>query len=474
MRDLEPEKGSEKKKAAGTEEERFSSESRESNTKTRISQPLKAKKPEEEPEVEESEELPPKIVKDRHNSSIFALAFTVLYLLFILISSIAISMFAIDVIKDVFALGKEGVDVEVTLTGEYPTVKDLAEQLYDQHIIRHPNIFVFYAKLRHKANQNLVASTRTVTTAMGYDTLLTVFTPEKPERSTISVTVPEGYTVDNIIDLFVSKGVGTREGFEYVINEAPFDEYPFLNSSRITYWFLDGAIGPAKGQIYRLEGYLYPDTYFVYDTFTDKEGDIPGTAAAKSVIAKMLTEFNRNVKKSYMRKHAEYIAEYYPNVSLSFTDIITLASMLEKEAKPEERAKISAVFYNRLNNPAYENIGGRLESNVTVQYVLKHEGYPVSNEFGSFEKNYDTPYNSYIYAGLPPGPVVTPTRESISAALYPDHTCTSYYFVGTVSGYSFFADTLIEHIDNVQRAAAGERANPYLEEEELPEDQYGE
>ncbi|MBQ9468901.1 MAG: endolytic transglycosylase MltG [Clostridia bacterium] len=440
---------------------------------TRVTPAVKAPKREEEPE-EEEEALPPKIVKRRRNSTIFAIAFTVLYLLIVLIVSVALSMYAVDVAKDVFALGKEGVDVEVTLTGEYPTVKDLAEQLYDQHIIKHPGVFAFYAKLRHKNNVTLIPGTQTATTAMGYDLLLQLFAPKAEERSTVPVTVPEGYTVDDIIDLFVSKGIGTRKGFEYVINEAPFDQYPFLNSKRETYWFLDGAIGENAGQLYRLEGYLYPDTYFVYDSYTDAEGEIKGTAAAKHVVSKMLAEFNKNVKKSYLKKHEEYLAEYYPNVRMTFTDIVTLASILEKEARPEERSKISAVFYNRLNNPAYENIGGRLESNVTVQYVLKHLGYTVSLQFGDFEKNFETPYNSYRYAGLPPGPIVTPTRESINAALYPDSECTAYYFVGTKSGYSFFADTLEEHIDNIARAEAGEVADPFADVEELPDDQYGE
>lgn len=440
---------------------------------TQVNTPVKAiKKP--EVEEEEEEELPPKIVKDRRNSGIFAVAFTVLYLLFILISSVAISMYAVDVAKDVFALGKEGVDVSVTLSGEYPTVADLAEQLYEQHVIKHPNVFVFYAKLRHKDQGTLIPGTQTVTTSMGYDLLLNLYTPKEAERSTIPVTVPEGYTVDGIIDLFVSKGIGTRKGFEYVINEAPLDAYPFLDSKRETYWFLDGVRGEDAGQIYRLEGYLYPDTYFVYDTYTDADGDIKGTAAAKHVVGKMLAEFNKNVKKRYLSKHEEYLKEHYPNVKMTFTDIVTLASILEKEGRPEERSRISAAFYNRLNNPEYENIGGRLESNATVQYVLKHLGYEVSLNFGDFEKNYDTPYNSYRYAGLPPGPIVTPTRESINAALYPEADFPAYYFVGTKSGYSFFAETLEEHIENVARAEAGEVADPFAEAEELPEDQYGE
>ena len=155
---------------------------------------------------------------------------------------------------------------------------------------------------------------------------------------------------------------------------------------------------------------------------------------------------------------------------MNFYDILTLASMLEKEGRPEERAKISAVFYNRMQNPTYEDIGGRLESNATVQYELKHLGYPVSLDFGEFELTYKSPYNTYMFEGLPPGPIVTPTRESINAALYPDYTCDAYYFVGTKSGYSFFSQTYAQHIDRVLAARNGEEAPPPMEEE-LPEEE---
>ena len=147
---------------------------------------------------------------------------------------------------------------------------------------------------------------------------------------------------------------------------------------------------------------------------------------------------------------------------------------LETEGLADERARISAVFYNRLNDPVHDNIGGLLQSNVTVQYVLRHDGYTVTSEFGDFERNYQTPYNTFLYAGLPPGPVSTPTRESIDAALYPAADWDYYYFVTTNSGYSFFARTLAEHKINIERAKNGEIADPYAEYEDLPTEDYNE
>lgn len=466
----EKKKNNAEKKAEKAEKER---KKKTDDAMTRISPAVKREgKTEPVKDEQPEEDDSPIIVKDRHNSTIYAMMLTILYLLVVVIVSVGISLYAIDVANDAFALKKSGVDTDVVLTGDYPSVSDLADQLYEQHIIKHPNIFKLYAKLRHKDNVTLIPGKQTATTSMGYDALIALFQQQKAERKTISVTVPEGFTVDDIIDLFLSKGVGTREGFEYVINEAPLDESPFLYNGT-TYWFLDG-VNMDKGQIYRLEGYLYPETYFIYDSYGDKEGDIEGTAAAKAIVGKMLAEFNKNIKKSYLKKHKEYLQTCYPGIEMTMADIITLASILEKECLPEERSKVSAVFYNRMANPAYENNGGRLESNATTVYVLRHLGIEVSGQFTDKERLYDTPYSTYLYAGLPAGPIVTPTRESINAALYPDSNCDSYYFVGTASGYSFFAATMLEHSNNVERARNGEVADPYVEIEELPEEEYNE
>lgn len=159
---------------------------------------------------------------------------------------------------------------------------------------------------------------------------------------------------------------------------------------------------------------------------------------------------------------------------MTLDDILTMASILEKEGLPAERSTIGAVFYNRLGNPEYESIDGRLESNVTVLYAIRHFERSVSPDFGEYELNYESPYNSYRYAGLPPGPVVSPTADSIIAALYPMDGCSYYYFVATNSGYSFFAETLAEHQQNVERAKNGEVADPFEDNEDWGDEDYNE
>ena len=408
-----------------------------------------------------------RIVKRHSNSAPFAFILTAVYLLILIALSVFISLFALDVASEAFALQKTGEDVEVTINGDYLTIEMIADQLKSQHIIKHPTIFKLYAKLRHKDKREYLPGTVTVTPTMGYDAMLSLFLPPPEEVHQISVTIPEGYTVDSIIDLFLSKGIGTREAFEYVINEYPI--------SSEDYWFLEG-VSNKGGRIYRLEGYLYPDTYFFYDTYKDKEEDIPGTAAAKAVVFKMLNEFKRNFKKSYRTKYENYLKEHYPDApKLTLDQILTLASILEKEGLPAERSLISAVFYNRMSNPEYQGTNGRLESNATVLYAIRHfDRTYAATDFAEFEMNYPSPYNTYQNEGLPPGPIASPTVDSVNAALYPATNCPYYYFVATDSHYSFFAETYAEHLKNVERARNGEVADPFGDTEEWDEDNYNE
>ncbi|MBQ8911196.1 MAG: endolytic transglycosylase MltG [Clostridia bacterium] len=438
---------------------------------TRVSDPISVKRREQAEQVQEEDQKEPPVIRQRTrpNSALYSFAFTVLYLVFVLLVSVLISLFALDVVNDAFAMKKSGVPIDITLSGDFINIDELAEQLHDQHVIKYPTIFKIYARLRHKGDVEFVAGKYTdIPPEAGYDILLAIFSPAAKARGEINITVPEGYTVDDIINLFVSRGLGTKQAFTEVINTYDFD--------RERYWFLSDVpllVDPETDpRIYRLEGFLYPDTYRFYDTYYDKEGDTPGTAAAKAVITKMLEQFRNNFKKSYLTKHRAYMAEKYPDApELSVYELLTLASILEKEGRAEERERISAVFYNRLTNPQHESIEGKLESNATTQYALRHDGYDVSMEFGDFEVNYETPYNSYKYAGLPPTPISTPALDSINAALYPVEQFDFYFFVATNSGYSFFANTLEEHKINIERAKNGEEAEPPYPED-LEEDDY--
>ncbi len=357
----------------------------------------------------------------KESTAVSSLVRAILYISFILVISGGLAYFGITAGNDMFAFVKDDNVVEIT-TEEGVTVGALSKQLHDAGVIRYPSVFRFYAKLRKKES-GLIATTQTVSASMSYDKLLAAFKEQKKPREEIKVTIPEGYTVEDIIKLFTEeKGIGTREGFVAAINEYSYD-----------YWFIPEQSKLRPGRLYRLEGYLYPDTYYFYTDWSEV-----------SIINKMLSNFEAKFDMRYKARAEE--------LGWSVDDVIILASMLQMEAKYEtEYGKISSVFHNRLGNTAVT--GGRLESDATIDYILPEHAERITSE----ELKIDSPYNTYLYAGLPPGPIGNPTSYAINYALYPDST-DYYYFVAQSNGYSLFARTYEEHLRNVAAVEAERRS----------------
>lgn len=209
------------------------------------------------------------------------------------------------------------------------------------------------------------------------------------------VTIPEGYTLSQIARLWESKGLGKAEKFTRVSIDPTMQRLYNLNASS-------------------LEGYLFPDTYF-----------FPYGISEREAVNEMLRQFNRKVSNI---TSAERLSE----LDLSWHEVVSLASIIEREAKvEEERAIISAVFHNRLK------LGYKLESCATVLYGL---GYP--HRELSFEDLNDpsSAYNTYVYKGLPPGPICNPGLGSILAALNPSND-KYLYFVSKNDGTHYFTES---------------------------------
>lgn len=350
------------------------------------------------------------------STALSSLIKALIYIIAILVVSGALSYFGITAGNDIFAFKKSDELIEITV-GEDLTVGELAEILSENRVIRYRELFVFYAQLRKK-DSGFIATTETVSPSMSYDELLAAFKEKPKQPETIRVTIPEGYTVDEIIDLFVNEyGVGTREGFIDAIQNYPYD-----------YWFvqeLDSA--PLRGgRTYRLEGYLYPDTYYFYTTSSEI-----------SIINKLLANFEV--------KFADKFRERARELEWSIDDVIILASMIQMEAKYQsDYGGISSVFHNRLSSNKTQ---GKLESDATIQYVLDERTEDLTEEM----LNLDSPYNTRLYAGLPPGPITNVTLYAINYALFPSDT-DYYYFNSRKGGYTLFSKTYAEHLINVERA----------------------
>ena len=219
-------------------------------------------------------------------------------------------------------------------------------------------------------------------------------------QNTLRFMVPEGYTLKQIADKFAETGNGTAEDF---LNETENGDFDFEYNDQM----VDGEK--------RYEGFLYPDTYEIYKN-----------ESAHGIIQRMLTRFEQ-VYDAAADEATVDTSKY------SVFDLVTVASLIEREVKlDEERPLVASVIYNRLN----KNM--KLQMCSTVQYAL---GTPKARLMNS-DLKIDSPYNTYQNAGLPAGPIASPGQASISAALHPADTDYLYFVLKSAgSGKHNFAST---------------------------------
>ena len=241
-------------------------------------------------------------------------------------------------------------------------------------------------------------------------TVLIVRAMKLKQEGKVKVTIPEGYTVQETIELLASKGVGTVEELTDACANYPFEDYTFLDSSKL-------------GDISRMEGFLYPDTHEFY------------TGKAVLAIDTLLYAFQMQI--------SEQMQADIQKSGYSLSEIITMASMIEKESINDdaERKNIASVLYNRMNNSSGET-AGFLQVDATIDYALKLQG----KDHSSFTTSLDSPYNTYLHKGLPAGPICSPSLSSIKAAIYPNQTDYYFYALGKDGVHHFFK-TYAEHLN---------------------------
>jgi UPF0755 protein len=222
----------------------------------------------------------------------------------------------------------------------------------------------------------------------------------------VTLTFPEGLTIAEMSRVFEQAGFGSAASFVKAASDA-------------------SPVGELDPEARDLEGYLFPDTYL-----------LPRRTDASRLVRAMVDRF--------IRQLAPDVREAARARGLSIRQLVTLASIVEKETgKPEERAMVASVYSNRLR------IDMPLQCDPTVIYALVRAGR-FNGNLRRDDLAIDSPYNTYRYAGLPPGPVAAPGLESLRAAAQPAET-EYLYFVSRNDGSHEFARTLAEHNRNVQK-----------------------
>lgn len=301
---------------------------------------------------------------------------------------------------DVLALNKEPVTASVTIT-EGESLGDVTAELKEKGLVKYGYLFQLFASFTHKA-EKITAGSYELSTVMDYSALLNNISSTSAYRETVTVTIPEGYTVEEIFKLMENKGVCSYDDLLKTAQKETFD-FDFLKDVKTK-------------EEKRLEGYLFPDTYEFYKG-----------ADAKSVINTMLKNFDDRFD-SKMEAEMQLLG-------YSKNDIIIMASIIEKETDGGDQRNIASVIQNRLKN-TWATPKGYLQVDSTIQYLLKERKEKLTDK----DLEIDSPYNTYKNPGLPIGPICNPGLTAIEAALEPNKT-NYYYFMLGKDGTTHFFDT---------------------------------
>lgn len=349
--------------------------------------------------------------KKKRRSAGRTAALVLLYVTVVIGMSVLLACIGWIAAGDVLALNKEYKEITFTVSPE-EKFDDVADRLKEEGIIEYKALFNLFASVTHKKDK-LSPGTYTLNTDMDYRALLAGMQSNSANRSQVKIAIPEGYNIDQIFALLSEKGVASVED----LREAAADhDYAFSFLQDIP-----------LGDYHRLEGYLMPDTYTFYTPHD------PVLA-----LNKLLVYFDSQVGDS-LRAQVE-------QSGYSLREILTIASLIEREATSEDRTEVSAVIHNRLKNQD-GGTQGFLQIDATLFYING------GKEPTAADRAIDSPYNTYMYKGLPPGPIANPGMESIVAALNPADSKNYYYALGDDDIHHFFRtyDQLQKFINSQER-----------------------
>ncbi|MDP2892189.1 MAG: endolytic transglycosylase MltG [Bacillota bacterium] len=297
------------------------------------------------------------------------------------------------------------------------STQTISKELEDSGVIRSAAAFKLYVDVFDQGAK-LKAGVYEFNKSMTLEEIIEKMKEGVARAPVENITIPEGKTVEEIADILLKRGLlkDKNKFFELCRTGDKFQDYEFISS-------LNGPNDERRK--YKLEGYLFPDTYQVYVDSTEE-----------AIISKMLSRFNEIFSNDYI--------ELVQEKGWTIDKVVTLASLIQKEAKPKDFKKVSAVFWNRLNKDKH------LESCVTIHYILGIRRLKLSlSDIAA-----DSPYNTYKYTGLPLGPVDNPGKEAIEAALNPDVSFMNQgylYFCSKdpESGELAFSKTYEDHLKQV-------------------------
>lgn len=330
---------------------------------------------------------------------------TFIRILIILAISFALAAVIILAIIDFLGLTfKNDKTAEVDIKSGFSTAQ-IADELHDKGMIKFPVLFRLYSKLKG-ADGTFQYGFYEIKDSQSYDGIINTLKTAGESGDVATVTIPEGYSVRKIAELMEKKGVCSKNDFISAVKNTEYD-YDFIKDI------------PTQSVYYRLEGYLYPDTYHFFMNSDGKSGQSCAEKAVKKMLDKMNSVITDEMKESAEKK------------GFSVHEILTMASIAELEASgyPDDMGKVAQVFYNRL----------RWTSQPAMLGSTPTSDYP------------DSRYDTNKYEGLPPGPLCSPSSDAINAALNPDTSVKECYFVTDKNMKFYYTNSLDEHNELIER-----------------------
>lgn len=369
-----------------------------------------------------------KSVKPKKEKKSHVKAFVISFLVFLALLSAGGYFgyqYVLDSLLPIDANSKKYVTVQIP---DGSNVQEIGTTLEKAGLVKHGLIFSFYAK--YKNYTDLKAGYYNLQKSMSTEDLLKELqkggTDEPQEPVLATLTIPEGYTIDQI-----AQAVGQLQGdFKEPLTADAFlakvQDENFISQEVAKYpSLLESLPTKESGARYRLEGYLFPATYSIKESTT-----------IESLIDEMLAAMDKN------------LSPYYSTIkskNLTVNELLTIASLVEKEgAKTEDRKLIAGVFYNRLNRDM------PLQSNIAILYAQGKLGQNISlAEDVAIDTNIDSPYNVYKNVGLMPGPVDSPSLDAIESSINQTKSDNLYFVADVTDGKIYYANNQEDHDRNV-------------------------
>ena len=328
-------------------------------------------------------------------------------------------------LQPVDADSKQYVTVQIP---EGANVQEIGKTLEDAGLIKHGLVFGLYAKYKNYAD--LKSGYYNLQKSMSTEDIIHELqkggTAEAQEPVLATLTIPEGYTIDQM-----AQAVGQLQGdFKEPLTADAFlakiQDDSFISQEVAKYpSLLESLPTKESGARYRLEGFLFPATYSIKESTT-----------IESLIDEMLAAMDKTLAPHYSTIKSK---------NLTVNELLTIASLVEKEgAKTDDRKLIAGVFYNRLN------LGMPLQSNIAILYAQGKLGQKISlADDAGIDTSIDSPYNVYTNLGLMPGPVDSPSLDAIESSINQTKSENLYFVADVTDGKVYYASNKEEHDRNV-------------------------